>query len=62
MVLTMRPIPRFERPPELVALEALNGTEHIRLTALSPAETVALAAISLGVPAHALPTTVAELR
>ena len=61
MVLTMRPIPRPERPPELVALEALRGAEHIRLTALSPTEIVALAAISLGVPAHALPTAVAEL-
>jgi class 3 adenylate cyclase/tetratricopeptide (TPR) repeat protein len=61
MVLTMRPIPRLDRPPDLVALEALSGTEHIRLTALSPTETVALAASSLGVPAHALPPAVAEL-
>jgi tetratricopeptide (TPR) repeat protein len=61
MVLTMRPLPPLERPPELRALEALSSAEHIRLTALSPAETVELAAISLGVPAHALPTAVAEL-
>ena len=61
MVLTMRPIPRLDRPPELVALAALAGAEHITLTALSPAETVALAAVRLGVPAQALPTAVAEL-
>jgi class 3 adenylate cyclase/tetratricopeptide (TPR) repeat protein len=61
MVLTMRPLPPLERPPELRALEALSGAEHIRLTALSPTETVELAAISLGVPAPALPTAVAEL-
>ena len=61
MVLTMRPIPQLERPPELVALEALDSAEHIMLTALSPAETVALAAVRLGLPAHELPATVAEL-
>ena len=61
MVLTMRPIPWLERPPELIALVALDGTEHITLTALSPSETVALAASRLGVPPHALPTAVAEL-
>jgi class 3 adenylate cyclase/tetratricopeptide (TPR) repeat protein len=61
MVLTMHPIPRLEHPRELVALEALSGTEKITLTALSPPDIVALAAISLGVPAHALPTAMAEL-
>ncbi|HSX80249.1 MAG TPA: tetratricopeptide repeat protein, partial [Candidatus Saccharimonadia bacterium] len=61
MVLTMHPIPRLERPPDLVALEALDGAEHITLTALSPAETVALAAVRLGLPAHEIPATVAEL-
>ena len=53
--------PRLDRPPELVALAALVGAEHIMLTALSPAEAVALAARPPGVPAHALPTAVAEL-
>lgn len=61
MVLTMRPIPSLERPPELAALVALDGTEHITLTALSPPETVALAAMRLGVPVQALPPAVAEL-
>jgi class 3 adenylate cyclase/tetratricopeptide (TPR) repeat protein len=61
MVLTMRPIPRLERPHELRELVALSGAEHIMLTALNPAETVALAAVRLGLPAHELPAPVAEL-
>src|SRR5262249_27727924 len=61
MVLTMRPLPLPERPPELLALEALDGAEQMLLTALSPAETVALAAARLGLQVHTLPSAVAEL-
>ncbi len=61
MVLTMRPIDRPDRPPELATLAALDGAEQIILTALGPAETVALAAACLGLPVQALPAAVAEL-
>ena len=61
MVLTMRPMPRSEHPPELAALAALSGAEQITLSALSPADTVALAAHRLGLQVQELPTAVAEL-
>ena len=61
MVLSMRPIERAERPAELPVLAALGSLETLSLTALTPEDTVALAAAQLGLPVSALPEAVAQL-
>jgi predicted ATPase/class 3 adenylate cyclase len=61
LVLSMRPLETPERPLELAALLALDGAEQMTLGALSPDDTVALAAALLGLTAVEIPPAVAAL-
>jgi predicted ATPase/class 3 adenylate cyclase len=62
LVLALRPLPVGEPlRAEYTALAGLEGAETLRLEALPPEETVALAAARLGVELNVLPGEVAEL-
>ncbi|MFX1412052.1 MAG: tetratricopeptide repeat protein, partial [Promethearchaeota archaeon] len=60
LLLALRPLEAPPRPAH-AALARLEGTETLRLEALSPVETVALAAARLGLAPDALPAEVADL-
>jgi predicted ATPase/class 3 adenylate cyclase len=62
LAVVMRPLDEEAvRPPQPQLLADLPETDHLRLGALAPEETVALAAARLGVSAPDLPEPIAEL-
>ncbi|MDX1523554.1 MAG: BREX system ATP-binding domain-containing protein, partial [Anaerolineae bacterium] len=61
LVVVTRPLVGEAMRMEPALLAAMDQTEHLSLESLSPAETVALAAIRLGLTRDRLPAAVAEL-
>ena len=61
LVVVMRPLEEDVVRPQPQALSAMPETDHMRLGAMSPEETVTLAAARLGLTTEALPASVADL-